>query len=75
MAPLRGRGELWDTLLAYFAHDFDRRRAARALAVHPNTVDNRLARVHALTGVDVTTADGLLTAAVAVAHRRRSAAP
>ncbi|GGV35422.1 transcriptional regulator [Actinomadura cremea] len=75
MAPLAGRAELWDTLLAYFAHDLDRRGAARALGVHPNTVDNRLARVHALTGVDVTTADGLLTAAVAVAHHRQAAAP
>ncbi|WP_026405985.1 helix-turn-helix domain-containing protein [Actinomadura rifamycini] len=75
MAPLAGRAELWETLLAYFARDLDRRGAARALGVHPNTVDNRLARVHALTGVDVTTADGLLTAAVAVAHHRRAAAP
>ncbi|MBW8482510.1 helix-turn-helix domain-containing protein [Actinomadura parmotrematis] len=68
--PLDGRPELLATLGAFTAQDMDRRRTARALGVHPNTVDNRLARVARLTGADPRTARGLLLCAAALALRR-----
>lgn len=52
--------ELTDTLDTYFAHDFNRRRTARVLKVHPNTIDNRLARIADITGVDPRTSRGLM---------------
>ncbi|MFE5708453.1 PucR family transcriptional regulator [Rhodococcus koreensis] len=62
---LRDRPELIATLQAYLAHNLDRRSTAHALFVHPNTVDNRLTRVHELTGLDVRITTDLLTLAVA----------
>ncbi|WP_257015879.1 CdaR family transcriptional regulator [Rhodococcus sp. ACS1] len=62
---LQHRPELIDTLRAYLAHNLDRRSTAHALFVHPNTVDNRLTRVHELTGLDVRVTTELLTIAVA----------
>ncbi|WP_433872920.1 PucR family transcriptional regulator [Saccharopolyspora sp. CA-218241] len=62
---LRRRPELAATLDAYLAHDFNRHRTARALHVHPNTVDNRLSRITARTGADPRTARGLLLLAAA----------
>jgi sugar diacid utilization regulator len=43
---------LVDTLRAYLGHDRRRGRVADALHVHPNTVDYRLGRIAALTGLD-----------------------
>ncbi|MFW5415517.1 helix-turn-helix domain-containing protein [Nocardiopsis sp. CNT-189] len=63
LAPLLDRPELAGTVRAYLACDMDRRAAARALGVHPNTVDNRLARTRELTGADPATSRGLLTLA------------
>ncbi|WP_017595455.1 helix-turn-helix domain-containing protein [Nocardiopsis potens] len=63
LAPLLDRPELAGTVRAYLACDMDRRAAARMLGVHPNTVDNRLARARELTGADPATARGLLTLA------------
>jgi hypothetical protein len=63
--PLADRPELRETLRVYLARQQDRRGTARELGLHPNTVDNRLARAGELTGVDVTTPRGyavLLTA-------------
>ncbi|MCP2336252.1 PucR family transcriptional regulator [Actinomadura rupiterrae] len=68
--PLDGRPELVATVRAYLDHDMDRRRTARALAVHPNTVDNRLASAARLTGVDPRTARGLLRYAAALTLRQ-----
>jgi hypothetical protein len=52
LAPLAGRPELLDTLRAFHAAGFDRRQAATRLRVHPNTVDYRLRKAAALTGLD-----------------------
>jgi hypothetical protein len=40
------------TLRAYLGHDRRRSRVADALHIHPNTVDYRLGRIAALTGLD-----------------------
>jgi hypothetical protein len=50
--PLDGQGELLRTLRVHLAHDLNRRRTATELCVHPNTVDYRLRRIAALTGLD-----------------------
>jgi PucR C-terminal helix-turn-helix domain len=50
--------ELTRTLDALIEHDFDRGATAAALPVHRNTLTNRLARIHAVTGLDVDRADG-----------------
>ncbi|MEU6754769.1 helix-turn-helix domain-containing protein, partial [Spirillospora sp. NPDC046719] len=69
--PLGARPELLDTLRAFLDADMDRRRAAAALAVHPNTVDNRLARIARLTGADPRTTRGVLLCAAALTLRSR----
>ncbi|MBE1537520.1 PucR family transcriptional regulator [Actinomadura algeriensis] len=68
--PLDGRPELLATLRAFLDEDLDRRRTAAALAVHPNTVDNRLARIARLIGVDPRTTRGTLLCATALTLRR-----
>jgi PucR C-terminal helix-turn-helix domain len=50
--------ELTRTLDALIEHDFDRGATASALPVHRNTLTNRLNRIHAVTGLDVDSADG-----------------
>ncbi|GAA1172642.1 helix-turn-helix domain-containing protein [Kitasatospora gansuensis] len=57
--PVYERPELLATLRAHLAERQDRRRTARVLGLHPNTVDNRLARIAELTGAEVGTAHGL----------------
>ncbi|MEY9941298.1 PucR family transcriptional regulator [Streptacidiphilus sp. MAP5-3] len=56
--PLADRPDLLETLRVYLALQQDRRGTARELGLHPNTVDNRLARAGELTGVDVTSPRG-----------------
>ncbi|MFC9973378.1 PucR family transcriptional regulator [Spirillospora sp. NPDC127200] len=68
--PLDGRPELLETLRAFLDHDLDRRRTARALGVHANTVDNRLARAAALLGVDPRTTRGTVLCAAALTLRQ-----
>ncbi|MGW3175805.1 PucR family transcriptional regulator [Streptomyces sp. NPDC001153] len=58
------------TVAAFLDCDFDRRRTAHALDVHPNTVDNRLGRVAELTGVDPHTARGVQLLGAALTLRR-----
>ena len=70
LAPLESGPELVATLEGYFAADFDRRRAASALNIHPNTLDYRLRRVHELTGLSVSTAHGLMVLGAALTARR-----
>ncbi|MGW1809974.1 PucR family transcriptional regulator [Streptomyces sp. NPDC002078] len=70
LEPLEGQPGLTATVAAFLDCDFDRRRTAQALDVHPNTVDNRLARVTELTGVDPHTARGVqLFGAALTLHR------
>lgn len=50
--PLEAKPDLAATLQTWFAEDFDRQGTARALGVHPNTVDYRLQRIAEETGLD-----------------------
>lgn len=59
------REELLSTLRSFVAHDLDRRATARDLFVHPNTVDNRLARIKTLTGLDVHSTRDLIVLVIA----------
>ncbi|MGW1985017.1 PucR family transcriptional regulator [Streptomyces collinus] len=64
------------TVAAFLDCDFDRRRTAHVLGVHPNTVDNRLSRVTELTGIDPRTARGVqLLGAALTLHRVVPAGP
>jgi hypothetical protein len=54
LAPLDGRDDLLDTLRTFLATGLDRRRTAERLHIHPNTVDYRLRRATALTGLSAT---------------------
>jgi sugar diacid utilization regulator len=53
LGPLRGHGELVETLHAYFAHGGRQRETAEALHIHPNTLLQRLRRCAELGGPDV----------------------
>jgi len=71
LAPLETGGtDLLATLEAYVAHDADRRRAAAALNVHPNTLDYRLRRIGELTGRLPATARGLQVLGAALTLQR-----
>ncbi|TDQ05805.1 PucR family transcriptional regulator [Labedaea rhizosphaerae] len=52
--PVRDKPELLGTLRAYVSSGLNRRATATGLHVHPNTVDYRLRKVAALTGLDTT---------------------
>ncbi|GGF36484.1 transcriptional regulator [Marmoricola endophyticus] len=60
---------LLETLRVFVDQDLNRTRTARTLGVHPNTVDNRLTRVEALTGLDVRTSRGLMLVGAALLTR------
>lgn len=51
--PLADRPELVATLRTHLAQRQDRRATAQLLNLHPNSVDNRLARIQDLTGLDL----------------------
>ncbi|MFD7665390.1 PucR family transcriptional regulator [Streptomyces sp. NPDC059788] len=70
LAPLDGRPELTETLRTHLGERQDRRATARALGLHPNTVDNRLARIAALTGIDLTSPHGTALALTALLLRQ-----
>ncbi|MCX4096746.1 PucR family transcriptional regulator [Nocardia sp. alder85J] len=53
VAPLVSAPNLLDTLRIHLATDLNRRRTARELYVHVNTVDYRIKRIQELTGLDV----------------------
>lgn len=69
LAPLEAKPDLLSTLEQWFTADFDRRAAAEALHVHPNTLDYRLRRVAELTGFDPSTARGLQVLGAALTAR------
>ncbi|MFE9144968.1 helix-turn-helix domain-containing protein [Streptomyces tubercidicus] len=58
------------SVAAFLDCDLDRRRTAQALNVHPNTVDNRLARAAQLTGLDPHTTHGVQLFGAALTLRR-----
>jgi DNA-binding PucR family transcriptional regulator len=68
--PLNRNPDLILTLETYLGHDLDRRKAAGALHVHPNTLDYRLRRIVELVGIDPSTARGLQLIGAALAARR-----
>ncbi|WP_369146871.1 PucR family transcriptional regulator [Streptomyces sp. R44] len=67
--PVADRPELLETLRVHLAHGQDRRATAAALGLHPNTVDNRLARTAERTGIDLATPRGTATALAALLLR------
>lgn len=71
---LDAESDLLTTVTAYFANDFNRKQTARRLHVHPNTVDNRLARIATRTGVDPRTAHGLMVLGAALTVSAESGA-
>ncbi|QQQ80482.1 helix-turn-helix domain-containing protein [Saccharothrix sp. 6-C] len=71
--PLADHQDFIHTLYLYLAFDRDRQRVARHLTVHPRTVDYRLRRIAALTGLHPQTVSGagkLLAALISRTHRR-----
>ncbi|MGW5140638.1 PucR family transcriptional regulator [Nocardia beijingensis] len=71
--PLDEYPELLETLQTHIAYNLNRRRTARLLHVHTNTVDYRLKRIGQLTGFDPSEASGLWrlrSALVARTYRR-----
>ncbi|AKU15427.1 hypothetical protein VV02_05360 [Luteipulveratus mongoliensis] len=70
VAPVLERPDLVETLDAYVTFDGHRTRCARALGVHPNTVDNRLARIADLTDRDPTRPGDLAFLVAAVTASR-----
>ncbi|MGW5439288.1 PucR family transcriptional regulator [Nocardia asteroides] len=59
LAPLDSHPELFQTLRVHIANNMNRRRTARLLHIHTNTVDYRLRRIAQLTGLDPTQGSGL----------------
>lgn len=70
LEPLEDKPDQLATLEAWFGADFDRQETARVLQVHPNTVDYRLQRVAATTGLDLGSARGLQLLGAALLARR-----
>jgi hypothetical protein len=70
LAGLDRGPELLETLQGYFDADLDRRTAAAALNIHPNTLDYRLKRVGELTGLSTSSARGLQVLGAALVARR-----
>ncbi|MEG3627616.1 PucR family transcriptional regulator [Streptomyces poriticola] len=66
LAPITDRPELLDTLRTHLEHRQDRRGSARLLGIHPNTLDNRLAKITELTGLDIATPRGASLALAAL---------
>ncbi|MFF3019380.1 PucR family transcriptional regulator [Streptomyces sp. NPDC057939] len=71
--PVADRPELLETLRTHLELCLDRRATASALGVHPNTVDKRLTRLTALTGLDLNSPHG--TALALAAQLLREAPP
>ncbi|MGM7648478.1 PucR family transcriptional regulator [Nocardia sp. JW2] len=57
--PLEEHPDLIETLRTYLGTGLDRRRTARSLHLHPNSVDYRLKRIFRLTGFDLADPSGL----------------
>jgi hypothetical protein len=60
------RANLIETLQTFVACNFDRRESAARLQVHPNTLDYRLRRVEALTGLKLTRASDMVLICLAL---------
>ncbi|MEV2271678.1 PucR family transcriptional regulator [Nonomuraea africana] len=73
--PLTDNPDLLQTLTVYLETGLDRRRTAERLHVHPNTVDYRLRRAVALTGLDPVDPAHLQSIGAALAARRVMSRP
>jgi len=67
---VRGGANLLATLDAFLGAALDRRAAADALHVHPNTLDYRLRRIEELTGLLFADPDAVMLMALAIRRRR-----
>lgn len=72
LEPLEEAPELLETLKALLDRDGDRGRTARALGVHPNTVNNRLTRIRDLLDIDPVSTHGIVTLSAALTARHLS---
>ncbi|MCQ4211714.1 PucR family transcriptional regulator [Streptomyces longispororuber] len=70
LAPLGPKPGLLRTLEVYLACDLDRRAAAAALFIHPNTVDYRIRRITQLTGLSPSSTSDLHQINAALVARR-----
>ncbi len=59
VVPLAASAHLLDTVRAHLSTNLNRRRTAKILGVHVNTVDYRITRIQALTGFDIRRSDHL----------------
>ncbi|MFF1381300.1 PucR family transcriptional regulator [Streptomyces sp. NPDC058308] len=73
--PVADRPELIETLRTHLARQQERRATAAALGLHPNTVDNRLAKIVERTGIDLATPRGTALAIAALLLRDAENAP
>ncbi|MFF4351304.1 PucR family transcriptional regulator [Streptomyces sp. NPDC001530] len=73
--PAADRPELVKTLRTHLAHQQDRRATPTALGLHPNTVDNLLAKIGDQTGIDLSSSRGAALAIVALLLRDTGATP
>lgn len=69
-AAEKGGADLLATLEAFLGAALDRRAAADALHVHPNTLDYRLRRIEELTGLLFADPDAVMLMALAIRRRR-----
>ncbi|QNS03732.1 PucR family transcriptional regulator [Streptomyces xanthii] len=67
--PIATRPELLETLRTHLGHQQDRRATAGTLGLHPNTVDNRLAKIAEQTGLDLSSPRGTALAIAALLLR------
>ncbi len=74
-AAEKGGADLLTTLEAFLEAALDRRAAADALHVHPNTLDYRLRRIEELTGLQFADPDAVMLMALAIRRRRLERAP
>jgi hypothetical protein len=74
-AAEKGGADLLTTLEAFLEAALDRRAAADALHVHPNTLDYRLRRIEELTGLLFADPDAVMMMALAIRRRRLERTP
>ncbi|GAB2640635.1 helix-turn-helix domain-containing protein [Gordonia jinhuaensis] len=69
LEPLDSHPELLDTLRTHLATGLNRKSTGRQMHIHPNTVDYRLRRIAATTGIDLAFPEGISRAHVALLAR------
>lgn len=69
---LEHRTELLPTLRHFVELEGSIAETSKALFLHPNSVRNRLARIHEITGTDPLTTSGLVSSSIALGSAQRS---